>query len=61
MPLGSECVALRQRNQYTLRRRPKGVAAPFGLAVLVLTLLPARIGEYEPAWLDDECLAGRVA
>ncbi len=24
-------------------------------------ILPARIAEYEPAWLDDECLAGRVA
>jgi ATP-dependent helicase Lhr and Lhr-like helicase len=24
-------------------------------------LLPARIGEYEPTWLDDQCLAGRVA
>ncbi|HWA08364.1 MAG TPA: hypothetical protein VG838_02745, partial [Opitutaceae bacterium] len=24
-------------------------------------ILPARIGDYEPAWLDDECLAGRVA
>jgi ATP-dependent helicase Lhr and Lhr-like helicase len=23
-------------------------------------ILPARIGDYEPAWLDDECLAGRV-
>jgi ATP-dependent Lhr-like helicase len=24
-------------------------------------ILPARIAEYEPAWLDDLCLAGRVA
>jgi len=24
-------------------------------------ILPARIADYEPAWLDDECLAGRVA
>jgi ATP-dependent Lhr-like helicase len=24
-------------------------------------ILPARIVDYEPAWLDDECLAGRVA
>src|SRR5581483_9418345 len=23
-------------------------------------LLPARVGGYEPAWLDDLCLAGRV-
>jgi ATP-dependent Lhr-like helicase len=24
-------------------------------------ILPARISEYEPAWLDDHCLAGRVS
>jgi ATP-dependent Lhr-like helicase len=24
-------------------------------------LLPARVDEYEPAWLDDHCLAGRIA
>jgi ATP-dependent Lhr-like helicase len=24
-------------------------------------ILPARIEEYEPAWLDDHCLAGRIA
>ncbi len=24
-------------------------------------ILPARIAEYEPAWLDDLCLAGRIA
>src|SRR5207244_8477834 len=24
-------------------------------------ILPARVEEYEPAWLDDQCLAGRVA
>src|SRR5262249_18368574 len=24
-------------------------------------ILPARIAGYEPAWLDDECLSGRVA
>jgi len=44
-------VALRQRNKYALRRRPKGRAAPFGLAVLVLTLLPARIGDQDMAAL----------
>ncbi|MFX8747381.1 hypothetical protein ABTM31_20835, partial [Acinetobacter baumannii] len=22
-------------------------------------ILPARIAEYEPAWLDEQCLAGR--
>ncbi len=24
-------------------------------------IFPARIGDYEPAWLDDECLSGRIA
>src|SRR5579871_5617223 len=24
-------------------------------------LLPARVADYEPAWLDDQCLAGRVS
>jgi ATP-dependent Lhr-like helicase len=24
-------------------------------------ILPARVAEYEPAWLDDQCLSGRVA
>src|SRR6185295_10157644 len=24
-------------------------------------LLPVRISHYEPAWLDEECLAGRLA
>jgi ATP-dependent Lhr-like helicase len=24
-------------------------------------ILPARVGDYDPAWLDDECLAGRIA
>ncbi|HEY8871887.1 MAG TPA: helicase-related protein, partial [Stellaceae bacterium] len=24
-------------------------------------ILPARIAEYDPAWLDDHCLAGRIA
>ncbi len=24
-------------------------------------ILPARIGEYEPAWLDERCLSGRVS
>ncbi|HKF63203.1 MAG TPA: hypothetical protein VKB42_17685, partial [Dongiaceae bacterium] len=24
-------------------------------------ILPARIAEYEPTWLDDQCLAGRIA
>src|SRR5262249_21195510 len=24
-------------------------------------ILPARLEEYEPAWLDDQCLSGRIA
>jgi ATP-dependent Lhr-like helicase len=24
-------------------------------------ILPARLAEYEPSWLDDQCLAGRIA
>jgi len=24
-------------------------------------ILPARVSDYEAAWLDDECLAGRIA
>src|SRR5262249_2048972 len=24
-------------------------------------ILPARLTEYEPAWLDDQCLSGRIA
>jgi len=24
-------------------------------------ILPARVADYEPAWLDDECLAGRIS
>jgi len=24
-------------------------------------ILPARVAEYDPAWLDDQCLAGRIA
>src|SRR5205085_9059222 len=24
-------------------------------------ILPARVAEYDPAWLDDHCLAGRIA
>src|SRR5438876_3617021 len=24
-------------------------------------ILPARVAEYEPSWLDDHCLAGRIA
>jgi spore germination cell wall hydrolase CwlJ-like protein len=50
MPFGSGFVALRQREKYALRRRPKGVAAPFGLAVIaLLTMLTARTGNQDIA------------
>jgi ATP-dependent Lhr-like helicase len=37
----------------------EGFEAPAG--AWETELLPARIAAYEPAWLDDQCLAGRVA
>ena len=37
----------------------EGFEAPAG--AWETEILPARISEYEPAWLDDQCLAGRVA
>ncbi len=37
----------------------EGFEAPAG--AWETELLPARIAEYEPAWLDDQCLAGRIA
>jgi ATP-dependent Lhr-like helicase len=37
----------------------EGFEAPAG--AWETEILPARIAEYEPAWLDDLCLAGRVA
>jgi ATP-dependent helicase Lhr and Lhr-like helicase len=37
----------------------EGFEAPAG--AWETELLPARIAEYEPAWLDDQCLAGRVS
>jgi ATP-dependent Lhr-like helicase len=36
----------------------EGFEAPAG--AWETEILPARVGEYEPAWLDDHCLAGRV-
>ena len=36
----------------------EGFEAPAG--AWETEILPARITDYEPAWLDDECLAGRV-
>ena len=50
-------MALRQRNRYALRRRPKGAAASFGLAVLV-TMLPARTGYQDIAALVARQSAG---
>ncbi len=37
----------------------EGFEAPAG--AWETEILPARIIDYEPAWLDDECLAGRIA
>ena len=37
----------------------KGFEAPAG--AWETEILPARIAGYEPAWLDDQCLAGRIA
>ncbi len=37
----------------------EGFQAPAG--AWETEILPARVADYEPAWLDDQCLAGRVA
>src|SRR5205807_8372168 len=37
----------------------EGFEAPAG--AWETEILPARIRDYEPAWLDDQCLTGRVA
>jgi ATP-dependent helicase Lhr and Lhr-like helicase len=37
----------------------EGFEAPAG--AWEAEILPARVSDYEPTWLDDECLAGRVA
>jgi ATP-dependent Lhr-like helicase len=37
----------------------EGFQAPAG--AWETEILPARLADYEPAWLDDQCLAGRVA
>jgi hypothetical protein len=42
---------LRQRNHQALRRKPKGRAVPFAIAVAVLATLPARIGYQDMAAL----------
>ena len=37
----------------------EGFEAPAG--AWETEILPARVAEYDPAWLDDQCLAGRIA
>jgi ATP-dependent Lhr-like helicase len=37
----------------------EGFEAPAG--AWETEILPARVAEYDPAWLDDHCLAGRIA
>jgi ATP-dependent Lhr-like helicase len=37
----------------------EGFEAPAG--AWETEILPARLAEYEPSWLDDQCLAGRIA
>src|SRR5262249_47554835 len=49
---GPDCVA-------AVVAQLEGFEAPAG--AWETEILPARIAEYEPAWLDDQCLAGRVA
>jgi len=42
-----------------LVRQLEGFEAPAG--AWETEILPARLGGYEPSWLDDQCLAGRIA
>jgi ATP-dependent helicase Lhr and Lhr-like helicase len=42
-----------------LIRQLEGFEAPAG--AWETEILPARLGGYEPSWLDDQCLSGRVA
>ena len=42
-----------------LVRQLEGFEAPAG--AWETEILPARLSGYEPAWLDDQCLAGRIA
>jgi ATP-dependent Lhr-like helicase len=42
-----------------LVRQLEGFEAPAG--AWETEILPARLGGYEPSWLDDQCLSGRVA
>jgi ATP-dependent Lhr-like helicase len=43
----------------TIIEQLEGFEAPAG--AWETEILPARIENYEPAWLDDQCLAGRIA
>jgi ATP-dependent Lhr-like helicase len=43
----------------TIVAQLEGFEAPAG--AWESEILPARLVEYEPAWLDDQCLAGRIA
>ena len=43
----------------TIVEQLEGFEAPAG--AWETEILPARLENYEPAWLDDQCLAGRVA
>jgi ATP-dependent Lhr-like helicase len=40
-------------------RQLEGFEAPAG--AWETEILPARLAEYEPTWLDDQCLSGRIA
>ena len=42
-----------------LVRQLEGFEAPAG--AWETEILPARLASYEPSWLDDQCLAGRIA
>ncbi|HWK74637.1 MAG TPA: DEAD/DEAH box helicase [Povalibacter sp.] len=48
---GPDCVA-------AVLTQLEGFEAPAG--AWETEILPARIAEYEPAWLDEQCLAGRI-
>jgi ATP-dependent helicase Lhr and Lhr-like helicase len=43
----------------TIVRQLEGFEAPAG--AWETEILPARLENYDPAWLDDQCLAGRIA
>lgn len=51
-------MALRKRNEYASRRRPRGVAATLGLAAVTLALLPAPAGHLDLALVSAEAETG---